>query len=161
MTTKKSVAGALPEIVVLRQQVADSQASAYGALIGYSGFLNKQWSDDWFDLEYVDLRDGTSDLAKQVRIEQKALYAVLKASKHTNPSKVWSDIRKYAKRERYPETETKTPTQRSHKERAIAENAPIVKAIVRDEHASAQDLKFLELMKQAFVSGYGIDITKH
>ena len=64
MTTKKTVAGALPEIAVLRQQVADSQASAYGALIGYSGFLNKQWSDDWFNLEYVDLRDGTSDLAK-------------------------------------------------------------------------------------------------
>ena len=161
MTTKKSVAGALPEIVVLRQQVADSQASAYGALVGYSGFLNKQWSDDWFDLEYVDLRDGTSDLAKLVRAEQKALYAVLKASKHTNPSKVWSDVRKYAKRERYPETEKKPATQRSHKDRAIAENAPIVKAIIRDEHASAKDLQFKDLVVDAFVKAYGIDSTKH
>jgi hypothetical protein len=161
MTIKKTVAGALPEIAVLRQQVADSQASAYGALIGYSGFLNKQWADDWFDLEYVDLRDGTSDLAKLVRSEQKALYAVLKASKHTNPSKVWSDVRKYAKRERYPETEKKQSTSRSHKDRAIGEIAPIMKSIIRDEKASAKDLQFKDLVTDAFVKAYGIDITKH
>ena len=160
MTNSKVVAGSQPEIAVLRQQVADSQASAYGAMIGYSGFLNKQWKDDWFALEYADLRDGTSDLAKLVRAEQKALYAVLKASKHTNPSKVWSDVRKYAKRERYPEAEKKTPTQRSHKDRAIDENKPIFNAIKRDEKASANDLKFADLMQKAFVSAYGIDISK-
>ena len=161
MTNSKVVAGSQPEIVTLRQKVADSQASAYGAMIGYSGFLNKQWKEDWFDLEYVDLRDGTSELAKKVRIEQKALYAVLKASKHTNPSKVWSDVRKYAKRERYPEAEKKPSAPRSHKDRAIGEIAPIMKSIIRDEKASTKDLQFKDLVTDAFVKAYGIDITKH
>ena len=57
--------------------------------------------------------------------------------------------------------EKKTPTQRSHKDRAIGDIAPILKSIIRDEKASAKDQQFKDLVTDAFVKAYGIDITKH
>lgn len=88
----------------LRLAVADAVVRAYGAEREYSVALNATFpSFDWFSVEASD----TSDEAKPVHAEKRALYEVLKAARHSNPSTVWARIRKYGREERHgkPEAE--------------------------------------------------------
>ncbi len=81
----------------LRKSVADAVVRAYGAERKYSAALNATFTGfDWFDIEASD----TSEQAKLVHAEKKALYAELKKANHSNPSTVWARIRKYGKEER-------------------------------------------------------------
>jgi hypothetical protein len=91
------------DLVTLRANVAESETRAYGAKREYAEALNTCWSFDWFAIEYGD----TTDEGKAVRAEQVAFYEVLKTAKHSNPSKVWGDVKRYGKEARYgaPESE--------------------------------------------------------
>ena len=76
----------------LRHQVAESVASSYGAMRTYAEALCDTLPAEWYLVEHND----TSDNAKPVHAEKKALFAELKAAKHSNPSTIWARVRKYA-----------------------------------------------------------------
>ena len=77
-------------LAVLRQGVADGLTRAYGAEREYAKGLNSTMAAGWYNVEAADV----SDLAKVVHAEKKALFDVLKAAKHSNPSTVWARVRK-------------------------------------------------------------------
>ena len=85
----------------LRIAVAEALASSYGAQRIYGETLNSVLPKFWFDVEH----NMTGETAKTTKIEKEALYAVLKAAKHANPSVIWGRIRTYG-REAYQLAET-------------------------------------------------------
>lgn len=76
----------------LRSQVADAVASSYGAMRTYAEALCSVLPAEWYLVEHSD----SSDAAKPVHAEKKALFAVLKGANHSNPSTIWARVRKYA-----------------------------------------------------------------
>ncbi len=93
-----SVADLITAIEQARVAVAEGLRGAYGAKVEYAKLLNQKWSSfDWFELAHND----SSDEGKAVRKEKEAFYEVLKGEKHSNPHKIWGDIRKYAETDRY------------------------------------------------------------
>lgn len=92
------VNGNAVSLETLRKGVADAVVRAYGAERDYAIALNAMFVGfDWFDIEAND----SSETAKPVHGEKKALYVELKAAKHSNPSTVWARIRKYGREERH------------------------------------------------------------
>jgi hypothetical protein len=85
----------------LRTAVAEALASSYGAQRVYGETLNSVLPRFWFDVEH----NMTGETAKTTKIEKEALYVVLKAAKHANPSVIWGRIRTYG-REAYHLAET-------------------------------------------------------
>ncbi len=85
----------------LRKGVAEAVKRAYGAERDYAVALNALFSFEWFDIEAAD----TTEAAKPVHAEKKALYVELKGANHSNPSTVWARIRKYGREERHGKTE--------------------------------------------------------
>jgi len=79
-------------LAALRQGVADGLTRAYGAEREYAKGLNSTMDSGWYNVEAADV----SDLAKLVHAEKKALFDVLKAANHSNPSTVWARVRKTA-----------------------------------------------------------------
>jgi len=80
-----------------RQGAIDAQASTYGANVEYAGALNLKFEFDWFELQHND----SSDEGKAVRKEKTLFFEGLKAIGHSNPSKVWKDVRDYGRENRY------------------------------------------------------------
>jgi hypothetical protein len=80
------------DITVLRQSVADAVVRAYGAEREYAHALCDALPSEWYLVEHND----KGETAKPVHAEKKALFAVLNAAKHSNPSTVWARVRKYA-----------------------------------------------------------------
>ena len=91
MTTVTQVS-TVNDITVLRQSVADAVVRAYGAERAYSHALCEFLPSEWYLTEHND----KGEAAKPVHAEKKALFAVLNAAKHSNPSTVWARVRKYA-----------------------------------------------------------------
>ena len=81
----------------LRKGVAEAVKRAYGAERDYAVALNALFSFEWFEVEAND----SSETAKPVHAEKKALYVELKGANHSNPSTVWARIRKYGREERH------------------------------------------------------------
>jgi hypothetical protein len=75
-----------------RLAVGDALASSYGAMREYAQTLCAVLPAEWYLVEHND----TADTAKPVHAEKKALFAVLKAAQHSNPSTIWARVRKYA-----------------------------------------------------------------
>lgn len=84
-----SVSGASVE--ALRVRVADSVASSYGAMREYAQALCGSLPVEWYLVEHAD----SSDAAKPVHAEKKALFVELKKANHSNPSTIWARVRKY------------------------------------------------------------------
>ena len=78
-------------IETLRANVAEANVRAYGAEREYAVALCGTLPTEWYLVEHKD----TSDQAKLVHAEKKALFEVLKKANHTNPSTVWARVRKY------------------------------------------------------------------
>lgn len=92
----------IDNIPALRSEVAEAGVRQYGVERAYAQALCSVLPAEWYRVEHND----SSDNAKPVHAEKKALYDVLKAAKHTNPSTVWARVRKYAQEhiEGKPET---------------------------------------------------------
>ena len=84
-----SVSGA--SIESLRIQVGEALVRAYGAERTYAQALCSFLPAEWYLVEHND----SSDSAKLVHAEKKALFVVLKAAQHSNPSTIWARVRKY------------------------------------------------------------------
>lgn len=113
-------ADAAPELSVLRAAVADATASVYGAKIKYAKGLNLAFGvalgtievcdgggnvidirpkvSGWFDCEHGAMPDS-------VKTEKAAFYDALKANDHSNPSKVWADVRAYGRKDALEQAE--------------------------------------------------------
>ena len=78
-------------IEALRTNVAQAVESSYGAMREYAQALCGSLPVEWYLVEHAD----TSDMAKPVHTEKKALFVLLKAAKHSNPSTIWARVRKY------------------------------------------------------------------
>jgi hypothetical protein len=76
------------DVVVARNRVIEAETKSYGARIGYASALNGMAACAWY-------RDG-ADKVISIEAEKANLYAGLKKANHSNPSKVWGDIKKYA-----------------------------------------------------------------
>jgi hypothetical protein len=92
MDTVNTVIAPVNTIEALRQSVADAVVRAYGAEREYAQALCGTLPAEWYLVEHRD----TSPEAKLVHAEKKALFLVLNAAKHKNPSTVWARVRKYA-----------------------------------------------------------------
>lgn len=75
-------------VIVARNRVIEAETKSYGARLGYAVALNDMAACAWY-------RDG-ADKVISVETEKANLYAGLKKANHSNPSKVWGDIKKYA-----------------------------------------------------------------
>jgi hypothetical protein len=87
-----NVTSAPESIEALRTNVAQAVESSYGAMRVYAVALFDVLPNEWHLVEHSD----TGDDAKLVHAEKKALFALLKAAKHSNPSTIWARVRKYA-----------------------------------------------------------------
>ena len=85
----------------LRLDVAEAGVRQYGAERRYAEALCDNLPAEWFMVEH---NDKSAD-AKPVHAEKAALYEVLKAANHTNPSTVWARVRKYAQEHVYGKPE--------------------------------------------------------
>jgi hypothetical protein len=92
MDTVNTVIAPVNTIEELRKGVADAGLRMYGAEREYAQGLCGILPLGWYLVEH---RDTSAD-AKLVHAEKKALFSVLNAAKHTNPSTVWGRVRKYA-----------------------------------------------------------------
>ena len=124
----------------LRLAVAEALESSYGAQRVYGETLNSVLPKFWFDVEH----NMTGETAKTTKIEKEALYAVLKAAKHSNPSVIWGRIRVYG-REAYHLAETvarhatMTPEEITA-ELAVAEAAKVAEAGSGNRSPKARNL---------------------
>lgn len=90
-------------IAEARKQVAEALRGGFGAQKRYASLLNQKFQYDWFEVKHNDVTDE----GKAVRKEKEAFQAELKSIGHSNPYKIWGDVRNYARLERYP-VEVKT-----------------------------------------------------
>jgi hypothetical protein len=97
MDNNQVISNEVVSLVELRNNVAESNKVAKVSELGYAKGLNAFFSEvgieSWYDIDSKEI----SENAKFVKAERTALYAVLKAKEHTNPSTVWARVRKLAK----------------------------------------------------------------
>ena len=88
-TAPAPVAVAIPlSVIEARNALVKAETKSYGARITYAVELNSMAGCAWY-------RDG-ADKVISIEAEKANLYAALKKVGHSNPSKVWGDIKKYA-----------------------------------------------------------------
>ena len=75
-------------VIEARNALVKAESKSYGARITYAVELNSMAGSAWY-------RDGAEKVVT-VETEKSNLYAALKKVGHSNPSKVWGDIKKYA-----------------------------------------------------------------
>jgi hypothetical protein len=75
-------------VIAARNAVIAAETKSYGARVEYARELNNMAGVAWY-------RDGAEKVIS-IETEKANLYAGLKAANHSNPSKVFSDIKKYA-----------------------------------------------------------------
>jgi hypothetical protein len=99
MTTSTITSVTLPKqadtFVSLGKTIADTSKKHYGALVKFSALLVETFGADW---HAVKASDPTPNGVKLREVKDK-LYAQLKAAQHSNPAKVWADLREYAVRQ--------------------------------------------------------------
>lgn len=93
MTDQKIVAApapvAIPDNVIdARNALVKAETGSYGAKRKYAASLNDAARMAWFD--------KGSEKSPLIEAERQNLMAALKAAQHSNPHKVWADVRKYA-----------------------------------------------------------------
>jgi len=87
--TTPAPAVAIPNNVIdARIAVVKAETGSYGAKRNYAKSLNDAAMVAWFD-------KGTDKLPL-IEAERQNLMGALKAAEHSNPHKVWADVRKYA-----------------------------------------------------------------
>ena len=160
-----SVSGASVE--ALRVRVADSVASSYGAMREYAQALCGSLPAEWYLVEHAD----SSDNAKPVHAEKKALFVELKRANHSNPSTIWARVRKYAQEyiEGVPEKSEggaeageseggNTRETRSLARRYIEELTTLYKAGKRAESLSDKESEALTKIGGALIA-LGVDLS--
>jgi hypothetical protein len=80
---------ALPlSVIEARNEVVKAETGSYGAKRKYAGELNNMMSAAWFHKD--------SEKSPLIESERQNLMAALKAVNHSNPHKIWSDVKGYA-----------------------------------------------------------------
>ena len=80
---------ALPlSVIEARNEVVKAETGSYGAKRKYAGELNNMMSAAWYHKD--------SEKSPLIESERQNLMAALKAVNHSNPHKIWSDVKGYA-----------------------------------------------------------------
>jgi hypothetical protein len=80
---------ALPlSVIEARNEVVKAETGSYGAKRKYAGELNNMMSAAWFHKD--------SEKSPLIESERQNLMAALKAVNHSNPHKIWADVKGYA-----------------------------------------------------------------
>jgi hypothetical protein len=87
------------QITEARKAVTESLRGSFGAQKRYASLLNQKFEFNWFEVKHTDITDE----GKAVRKEKEVFFTELKAINHSNPSKIWKDVRNYGREERFPE----------------------------------------------------------
>ena len=151
----------------LRLEVAESEKRAYGAKRVYGEFLTNTWAHftkDWFAM---DLSNATTDQAKAVKAERDALYIVLRAAGHTNPSVAWAQVKVQARLAKYGEPEktkkgssgAKAPARDSNT-RCTEESAKLYAGVHNMTDSTAESIEFVNNMRADAKRLFGVDIDK-
>lgn len=166
--TPAAPAAPLSGIATLRHNVAVATESAYGAMRKYAEGLCDVLPAEWYLVEHND----TSDNAKLVHAEKKALFAELKAVNHSNPSTIWARVRKYAQEFVHGPDAKDAPDgegagegesvgkreQRSIKLRFIEELGALYKAGKREE-SLANDVREAHTYITSALKALGVDVA--
>lgn len=152
----------------LRHGVAVATESAYGAMRRYAEALCEVLPAEWYLVEHSD----SSEQAKPVHAEKKALFTELKAVNHSNPSTIWARVRKYAQEYMVgPESKSDAKgegdgdgesvgkrEQRSIKLRFIEELGALYKAGKREE-SLADDVRDAHTYITSALKALGVDVA--
>jgi hypothetical protein len=80
---------ALPlSVIEARNEVVKAETGSYGAKRKYAGELNNMMSAAWYHKD--------SQKSPLIESERQNLMAALKAANHSNPHKIWADVKLYA-----------------------------------------------------------------
>jgi hypothetical protein len=80
---------ALPlSVIEARNEVVKAETGSYGAKRKYAGELNNMMSAAWYHKD--------SEKSPLIESERQNLMAALKAVNHSNPHKIWADVKGYA-----------------------------------------------------------------
>ena len=155
------VSAAVSPINALRLAVGEANVRAYGAEREYAIGLCNTLPVEWYLVEASDKTETTAP----IHTEKSALYEVLKAAKHSNPSTVWARVRKYAKLHIKGEpvvvegaTDNATSPNRSLTLRMIEELTKLYKAGKNAEGMSAKESAAHTYIASA-LAALGIDIS--
>jgi hypothetical protein len=75
-------------VIEARNNVVKAETGSYGAKRSYAASLNDAVTMAWMNKD--------SDKSPLIEAERQSLMASLKAANHSNPHKVWADVKKYA-----------------------------------------------------------------
>jgi hypothetical protein len=80
---------ALPlSVIEARNEVVKAETGSYGAKRKYAGELNNMMSAAWYNKD--------SEKSPLIESERQNLMAALKSVNHSNPHKIWADVKGYA-----------------------------------------------------------------
>jgi hypothetical protein len=75
-------------VIEARNNVVKAETGSYGAKRNYAAMLNNAVSFAWMNKD--------SEKSPLIEAERQSLMSSLKAANHSNPHKVWADVKKYA-----------------------------------------------------------------
>lgn len=88
----------VPAHVAARTAYATAATKTQGVARTYLAFLNRKFGLGWYKVAMAGpASDNEIALRESIKGEKEALYALLKDRKHSNPSKVWADLKALAK----------------------------------------------------------------
>jgi hypothetical protein len=142
-----------PSLVAARENYADTTVRGYGATKVYAQELTDNFGVGWYESD-------ADDAAKAgIATEKKALYAMLKAGGHTNPSVAWARVVKEAKALDADPEEGGANHTRSLTLRLIEELTKLHKAGMKSDTKGDKEVRALAYVAGALVE-MGVDIAK-
>jgi hypothetical protein len=138
-------------LVAARENYADTTVRGYGATKVYAQELMIQFGAGWYEAD-ADVKAG-------VAVEKKALYEVLKAGGHTNPSVAWARVVKEAKALDADPEEGGANHTRSLTLRLIEELTKLHKAGMKSDTKGDKEVRALAYVAGALVE-MGVDLAK-
>lgn len=124
---------------ITRNAVVHAVTNVYGAKREYAQELFAEFGSVLFAAK--GSMESKSPEGKLLKTEKKALYDALKEANHSNPSKVWADVMKYAREAAgIVEPEKETGEARDLNVRNVEELLKLYKANAKDETGSMDEV---------------------
>jgi hypothetical protein len=144
-----------PSLVAARENYADTTVRGYGATKVYAQEMTTNFGVGWYESDADPLDVDKAGVAA----EKKALYAMLKAGGHTNPSVAWARVVKEAKALDADPEEGGANHTRSLTLRLIEELTKLHKAGMKSDTKGDKEVRALAYVAGALVE-MGVDLAK-
>ena len=139
-----------------REAIGEAIGTQYGLTQEYAASLFNYFRADWFEVEHNDI----SDEAKPILTEAKKFREALKARGHSNPSVIWTRVRKAGRTIAYgaDAEEGNAKPVRSIKLRMVEELTKIYKAAKRED-SLADDTALSLIHVTSALTALGVDVA--